>query len=638
MKPLYLVLSLFLSSTVFSQNVLTINGEGVDKQEFLNIYSKNNNNPDLSKEALSEYMELFINYKLKVIEAEALGMDTLPSFVRELKGYRRQLIKPYLTDTTFEKELIEEAYNRMQTEIRAEHILIKIDQDAPPKDTLAVYNKLLKLKKRVDNGESFEKLAKAYSEDPSAKNNGGDLGYFSGMQMVFPFEDAAFTTKIGEVSLPVRTRYGYHIIKVTDKRDAVGKVAASHILIATGSAANEADEIEAKAKIDAIYDRLINGEKFEDLAQKFSDDKGSAKNGGDLGEFGTGKMVEDFENQVYALNVGEYSKPFLTAYGYHIVKLNKRIPVETYDEAKVEITKRLTSDGRANEAKISFLKKLKAEYNYQQNDKNLMAVVKTVTDSIFKGTWKLPKGKWDKVIATWKDNSITQKQFANYLEKEQRPTIVQEREAYVLRIFDVMVYKQLYEYEDSRLEEKYPSFAALMQEYHDGILLFDLTNQQVWSKAVKDSAGLEAFYNNNINNYQWKQRANAVVAKSESADALKKVKKMLKNGQSIAAIDSTLNTVNKLNVRIEEQTVERGKDALIDAAKWKEGKFTSSTADKDNALVYVKKVMPPQAQKLDEIRGIVISDYQNELMDQWVSELRDKYNFEINDSVLYSIK
>ena len=635
-----LFLSIGLALSAQAQVVLTIEGEDISQGEFLSIYAKNNPIPDLSDAALDEYMELFINYKLKVLEAEERGMDTVPSFISELKGYRRQLSKPYLTDTVFEAELLESAYYRMNNEVRANHILMKVDGDASPSDTLKVYNKLLALKKRVDKGENFVKLAKAYSEDPSAKNNGGDLGFFSGMQMVFPFEEAAFTTEIGKTSMPVRTRFGYHLIQVTDKRAAVGKVNASHILIALPPKPTEEFTTEAKQKVDAVYKRLQAGESFEELASKFSDDKSSAKQGGNLGEFGTGKMVEVFESEVYKLDSGQFSKPFLTQYGYHIVKLNKRIPVETFAEAKPEILKRLASDGRAKQAKVSLVNKLKEEYNYSQNDKALAEVVKAVNGNIFKATWKLPKGKWDKVIAEWKDNEYTQRDFGLYLEDVQRETVVQEKDAYVYRIFDVMISKAIYDFEDDRLEEKYPSFDNLMKEYHDGILLFDLTNKEVWSKAVNDSAGLADFFNKHQANYQWKDRASVVVAKSESEEALKKVKKMLKKGNSIAQIDSTLNVDNKLNLRIEEKMIERASVDSKDASNfvWKKGKSTFVKTDNDNVLMYVKNIEPARNKAFDEIRGQVISDYQNELERVWLQELRAKYTFEIHKDVLHSIK
>jgi peptidyl-prolyl cis-trans isomerase SurA len=635
---LFLVFTTLSVSFLSAQTVLTIEGEKIDQSEFLNIYAKNNDNPDLSAAALDEYMELFVNYKLKVLEAKSRGMDTLPSFVKELKGYRKQLAKPYLTDTTFEAEMIEESYQRMTQEVRASHILIKIDNDALPSDTLKAYNKLLAYKKRVEKGESFEKLAKSYSQDPSAKNNQGDLGFFSGMRMVFPFEEAAFNTEIGEMSMPVRTRFGYHLIKVTDKRANPGTVDASHILIGLNPGASAESRKEAKNKISAIFERLTNGESFEELAKKFSEDKNSAKKGGNLGVFGSGKMVESFENQTFALNEGEFSKPFLTDYGFHIVKLNKRIPVQSLAEVKGDIVKRLTSDGRAKQAKISLVNKLKTYYHYEQDDKALASVVKAVNNEIFKGTWKLPKGKWDKIIAKWDENSVTQKDFANYLEKVQRETVRQEKDAYIYRIFNVMINKQIYDYEKGRLEIKYPQFANLMKEYHDGILLFDLTNKEVWKKAVNDSTGLVMFHAAHADDYKWDIRTDVIIAKSENQAQLKLVQKLIKKGVSVSEIDSTLNAENKLNLRIEEKKIEKGQNASVDALKWKAGKFGKYNSDKDYTLVYFKAIEPARNKRLDEVKGIVISDYQSELEKSWIASLRGKYKYEINTKVLHSIK
>lgn len=639
MKKVFLSLfSILFCSVVFGQTVLTVEGENVDQSEFLSIYAKNNENPDLSAAALDEYMELFVNYKLKVLEAKNRGMDTLPTFIRELKGYRKQLAKPYLTDTSFESEMIENAYKRMQMEVRASHILIKVESDATPADTLKAYNKLLGYKKRVEKGESFEKLARAFSQDPSAKNNGGDLGFFSGMRMVYPFEEAAFTTKIGEMSLPVKTRFGYHLIKVTDKRDNPGKVDASHILVGLSPAPSAEEIAEAKTKINAIYDRLEQGESFEDLATKFSEDKSSSKKGGSLGVFGSGKMVENFENETFKLEVGAYSKPFRTAYGFHIVKLNERIPVQPLSEVKGDIVKRLTSDGRAKQAKVSLVNKLKNYYHYKQDDKALAAVVKSVDSKFFKGTWKLPKGKWDKVVAQWDENVITQKDFANHLEKVQRESFEQAIEPYMYRIFDVMVNKRIYDYEKDRLEIKYPNFANLMKEYHDGILLFDLTNQEVWKKAVDDTTGLKMFHASRADNYKWDIRTEVIVAKSENPSQIKLVQKMIKKGASVSDIDSTLNALNKLNVRIEKKMVEKGEDKLLDQLKWKAGKFAKHNTNQDYTLIYFKSIEPARTKRLDEIKGIVISDYQSQLEKEWIESLRNKYSFTVNKEVLHSIK
>ncbi len=282
--------------------LLNVAGNNITKAEFERVYYKNNNKENSNDEkSVREYLDLYINYKLKVKEAEALKMDTAQAFIDELAGYRKQLAQPYLTDKDVNDNLIKEAYDRLQKDVKASHILLKLNPDALPKDTLAAYNRIMKIREKLLKGADFAKMARDSSEDPSAKENSGDLGYFTGMQMVYPFETAAYTTKVGQISMPVRTRFGYHLIKVDDIRPAVGEIHAAHIMIRCTSTDADSIQKEAKRKIDEINGKLKAGAKFEDMVTQYSDDKGSVSNGGILPWFGTGKMVPEFEKAAFAL-------------------------------------------------------------------------------------------------------------------------------------------------------------------------------------------------------------------------------------------------------------------------------------------------------------------------------------------------
>ncbi len=302
--------------------LMTIAGTPVTKAEFEKVYRKNNSKEGAyDMKDVREYLELYINYKLKVKEAEEEKLDTSQTFINELKGYRKQLAQPYMTDKEVSEGLIQEAYDRMQQDVRASHILLNLSPDALPKDTLAVYNRAIKIRDMILKGADFEKMARDSSNDQSAKENGGDLGYFTGMQMVYPFETAAYTTKPGQISMPVRTKFGYHIIKVMDVREAQGEIKVAHIMIKSASTSPDSVTKQAQSKIDEIYQKLNAGEKFEDLAAKFSDDKGSAKNGGVLPPFGTGRMVPEFEKAAFGLKKdNDFSAPVKTSYGWHIIQ------------------------------------------------------------------------------------------------------------------------------------------------------------------------------------------------------------------------------------------------------------------------------------------------------------------------------
>ena len=317
-----MLLNINLGFAQGNEVVLEVNGKPVYKQEFLQIYLKNNNNPKYDKQSIDEYLELYKKFKLKVAEAEYLKYDTLSKLKKELEGYRKTLSNSYLIDKEQNNKLVEEAYNRLQKEIRASHILINIRSNSPA-DTLSSFNKLQEIRNKIIKGEDFNKMAKEYSEDPSASYNNGDLGFFTAFQMVYPFEDAAYKLNIGEISPIIKTKFGYHLIKLTDQRAARGIMKASHIMISAKKDAST-EEIElARKKINEIYEKLKKGENFEDLAINFSDDPGSSDKGGKLPEFGSGsntRMVMDFENECFNLKQnGDYSKPFQTEFGFHIV-------------------------------------------------------------------------------------------------------------------------------------------------------------------------------------------------------------------------------------------------------------------------------------------------------------------------------
>jgi peptidyl-prolyl cis-trans isomerase SurA len=325
MKLFKTLLLILFVSTAFSQNneILKIDDQVVNKSEFEQIYWKNKKEKIATKEDLDEYIELFINFKLKVISAEELGLDTTKKFIDELSGYRNQLEKPYLTDTLITESLINEAYYRTINEINASHIMVKLGPNPNPSDTLKAYNKISSFLESINSGElSFEKIAEESSEDPYAKTNAGNLGYFNAFKMIYSFENAAYKTPIGDLSKPIRTRYGYHLVRPNFTRKAMGKVKTSHIMITTNQKLPNNNKITSE-KINTIYNDLNNGTlSFEELANKFSEDRKSAKNGGEIGWISSGGNVyPEFEKTVFSLTKnGDFSKPFKTPNGWHIVK------------------------------------------------------------------------------------------------------------------------------------------------------------------------------------------------------------------------------------------------------------------------------------------------------------------------------
>ncbi len=343
-KTVIFLFSFLISNLLFGQSepvVMEVDGQAVTKAEFLQIYLKNNNDPKYDKASLDDYMELFTKFKLKVAEAEAQGYDTVPKLKRELEGYRKQLALPYLIDSAENKELVKQAYNRLKKEIRASHILIKVGTNAPSADTLKAYNRLLELKERIEKGEDFALVAKSKnsSQDPSVMSNGGDLGYFTAFQMVYPFEEAAYRTEIGKVSMPFRTKFGYHILKVTDSRPARGTIRVAHLMVTAPKETSDSEISKAEKKINEIYDKLkdsVTDESWERMVKKYSDDRSSTAKAGELPVFGSGsaqRMVPTFEDGAFSIkNDGDISLPIRTDYGYHIIRRLEWNDIKPFDK------------------------------------------------------------------------------------------------------------------------------------------------------------------------------------------------------------------------------------------------------------------------------------------------------------------
>jgi len=654
LSVLVIVSCLTSKAQVSSDEVLmTIAGKRIYVSEFLNIYQKNNvKGETIDKKSLDEYLDLFINFKLKVKQAEELGLDTMASFRTELNGYREQLAKPYFTDEATLNRLILEAYEREKTDIRASHIFFRLTPDATPADTAIAYKKALAAREKLMKGASFESVAVEFSEDPSAKDreatqqhpflkgNRGDLGFFAVFDMVYAFENGAWNTEVGSVSPPVRTEYGYHLIKVTARRPALGKVTVAHIFLAIPKNATTEDSARVQKRIDSVYAKLTAGASFEDLVKTYSDDKGSAAKGGVLPAFGVNRMVPEFVEAIYSLdNTGDYTKPILTTYGWHIVKLVERKTQKPLEEEKSELKQRIMKDNRGDQTRQVVIARIRNEYGVTENPDARKAFYSVVTDSIFLGKWRaaLANDLTGMIIKVGK-MTFLQKDFADYLSSTQRKQEKQSIEAYVDKKYSEFLDESLLKWENSQLELKYPEFKALMGEYRDGILLFDLTDQKVWSKAVKDTVGLEAFYQKNKNNYKWDTRLDASIYTITDAKAVQKVKNFIKSGLSDNDLLKEVNTDSVQVVTVESGKFSRKDNKLIDSIPWTPGFSNDIVKTGTTVFVNVQKILKPQIKELNEARGLITADYQNYLEKEWIASLRAKYPVEVKKDVLAKIK
>ncbi len=647
-KKLLLVLGIFLALGAKAQQdpvLMEIDGKSVTKSEFLQIYLKNNPDPKYDKASLDEYMELFKRFKLKVAEAEALGYDTIPKLKKELEGYRKQLALPYLVDSAKNEALVREAYDRTRNEVRASHILIRVEPNASPEDTLAAYNKIMGLKKRIEKGEDFAAVAKGKygSEDPSASNNGGDLGYFNAFQMVYPFEDAAFNTPVGTVSEPFRTRFGYHIVKVTDKRKARGTIKTAHLMVATPKTATPEDITNAEKKINELYDKLMAGEKWDDLVREHSDDPSSSQKGGELPAFGTGtttRMVPAFEDVAFALkNDGDISKPVKTEYGYHIIKRLEWNDVKAFDGMKKELQNKVNRDERSKKTQSSFVERLKVEYKYQdKSKKGLKWFVKNVDTTYYSGKWNADKLKSNKTMFVLDGKNFGQQDFADYMEKNYRGVRKDANDVVVKQQYKAWEKDAILAYEESKLAGKYPEFKALITEYHDGILLYEIMTDKVWNKAMKDTVGLKAYFEENRSKYMWGNRVDAVIYECTNEKIADQVYKMIQNDtiNSKHVLD-VINKDSELNLRVRTNKFDTETTSYIKGKNLNDGINKPYELDGKFFVVKVNEKLAPKTKEFNEAKGAATSDYQNYLEKAWLEELAKKHTIKVNESVLYSV-
>lgn len=562
--------------------LMTINGEPVMLSEFLYIYEKNNQETSLEKKSKEEYLDLFINFKLKVTEAIAQGVDTTEAFKKELAGYRAQATPKYMQDNEAVDSLVELSYNRQANVRRAAHIAIQCPANA---DSVAEAEALAKInlarervttgvEKKVKKGrkwitvrepEAFDNVAREMTEDPAGKENGGELGWIQVFRYVYPFEEAVYNTPVGGVTEVFRSPYGFHIALVEEER-AFEEVHAAHIMKMTPRG-GEATAGQAKKDIDSLYQVVLAGADFAEVASANSDDKGSAMRGGDLGWFGRGMMVQPFEDITFGMQPGEMSEPFATRFGWHFVKLYEKRGIQPLDSVRNQLLMQVKRDVRYQEADKSFIKKTRAEYN-------------------------LPAEMSDEEVKA---------------------------------------------YADAHLEEKHADLRNLVREYHDGILLFDVSLREVWDKANKDTEGLAAYFKAHKKAYTWDEpryKGYMIYAKNEAAaKAAKQIIKSANADSIMSYIDQRINVDSVQYVKVEQGLWTAGKNAAVDKYGFKNKTAEYTASEEFPVVVPVGKVLKAP-QEYTDVRSQVTTDYQDYLEEQWIATLREKYPVVVNEEVL----
>lgn len=637
--------ALFVAAQDKKATLFTVAGQPVSVGDFEYVYTKNNinNQADYSEKSLRDYLNLYENFRLKVKEAEAMKLDTIASLKNELEGYRKQLAKSYLTDKEISDQLIREAYDHLSKEIDVSHILVRLDENANPADTAAAYKKIMDIKKRLNKGEDFGTLAIQFSEDPSAKQNKGDIGYFTAFMTVYPFEAAAYQLKPGEVSNPVRTQFGYHLIKMNNMRKAQGDIHVAQLLLKFLPEMTDADKAAVKTKIDKIYSDLQSGAiKWEDAVAQFSEDRATKDKNGELQWFGTGKMLPEYEAAAFGIaKDGDLAKPIQTKLGWHIIKRLEKREIPPFDEIKNDLKKRVERDSRSSVAKNKLIDRIKRENNFQVFELNKNIYLSTADSSVLSNSFntKAMENLNNTVLFKLAGNEYKGDAFTSFLSKNVRRRNDKSKDALMNEYFEAWVDMACLNYEETQLENKKPDFKNLMQEYRDGILLFELTDRMVWGKALKDTVGLQAFYEQNKTKYMWPERAEAEIFNCSTKKVADAAYKMAQKGKSASDIQAKLNKdAAKGKVSVITKKFEKEEYDVVDKAGWKVGiSPLKMNADSTYQFVYTRRIVQPEPKTLKEAKGFVVSDYQQALESSWLADLKNKYPIILNESVFRSL-
>lgn len=657
--------------------IIEIGDEKIRQSEFMKSF--NQSNTELSKmseadkrNALKEYVYLYTNFRLKIKAALDERYDTASSFEKEYSVYRDEIAAPYLIDSQSLENIMQEVYRRNQQAVRASHIMVALPRNPSPEDTLKAYNKAMDIyAKAIEKGADFKKLAIAFSEDPSVKThesrnsdktiegNGGDLGYFSVFDMVLPFEDAAYGLEIGEISKPVRSEYGYHIIKLVDKVNIYGKTSIQHIWVGSVS---ERDSARMLSVINDAYRRLNAGEDFNKVVQDCSEDRRSLPVNGLLEDVPAKRMVPEYVKEISKLKVGEYSQPFKTKYGWHIIKVVKKDTIPPLDDMRAFYKQRISRDQRSKQPQNVFVENMKEKYTFVNHNVDSKVAFDelraTVTDSVFKRTWELPTLQNGSLPAfTIGNKTYTVNDFAKYINDSQRRLRIRRKnlDEYYQEIYDYFVNDKIIEYADSKLEQEYPEFNEMVEEYRNGLLIFAYNDSKVWSKAILDTVGLKEFYavesiKHDINNpehakYFWGNRADIMTVAVMDSNCVEKSKAMkvveknaFKEGMSKEEMTKLVEKkVNKKKCSLANPIFVRTimvekENEIIKPEQFKKGIYKGTNQrSMGYVIVIVRGIKDPELKSLRDARGYYINDYQNYLEENLIKELRSKYKVVVHE-------
>lgn len=613
---------------------MTINGKQIKLSEFEYLYHKNNQQ-QVEKETLDQYVERFVLYKQKVADAEAAGIDTTLAFVKEFEGYQKDLAAPYMTeDTTYKWQLISEAYDRYKKELDIDHFMLPVGPT--PEANAPGLARMDSIRNCVLKGESWEDLANRYSSDPSKQRNHGHYGYVSSGMFPYDFENVVYNTPVGEVSQPFVTQFGIHMIRVNNMRER-NDARAEHILKLFPQNVTEEQKAAIKVKIDSIYELLKAGANFEDMARAESQD-GSAKRGGDLGWFGRGRMVQPFEDIAFSLADGAISEPFETRYGYHIIKKVAH-GIAPLNELRPAIENAISRDGRLDQIEKRHNEELKAKYNYRLDPSfEAMLINELAASGRLDSAFAIENIKNNKspLFTYGNKESVPVRALMPQLNLKNAIIDVTKAKEYILSKVDVLAKDALTDYNARELVKSNPEYRNLLNEYRDGMLLFEISNRRVWKAAAKDTLGLERYYAENRGKYTWDEpHFKGIILSAKNDSVMNLVKADLKTMAAESMTDA-LHEKYGNEIRMERMVVKKGENQFADYLAFHVGDKPERKGY--NEFMILEGGIINQPEEMADVRGAVTSDYQDVLEQTWKDELAKRYPAKIDKKVLKQVK
>ncbi len=579
--------------------------------------------------AYEDFLARYVDFRLKVLQARDLGLADDPEIRREINEYREQLAKPYLLERAVLEDIVRDLYEKQKEEIRASHILVRVDENAAPEDTLRAYERLAAVRDSVLAGADFGEMAVRHSEDPSAVQNQGDLSYFTGGRMIHAFEEQAYGTPIGEVSDVFRTSFGYHILQVHDRRPAVPEIQASHILIRLDANASAADSAEARALAESLKQRIAAGEDFATLARQYSDDEASGARGGDLGFFSRGRMVAPFSDAAYALEeIGDVSDVVETRFGYHLILLTGRQEPRTYEEAYQDIKQLAERLPRTAVRRQAVGRAFRDEVGTRLDSALVRrAVAAYPADTLLRHA---VMGRFDtygdSTFAAIGDSTFFLGALADYI-RGLRLAISTDQQAQLFDLADDYLNEKAVELAAYRLEERDPQFRRIMEDYEDGVLLFRISEDSVWTAAAQDSLGLARYFEAHAERYRFPERRRVVGFYSRNDSLLQAVASGLDEGLTPAALQARFAEAEAA-VQIDTVYVSREADSVFDRAlALNEGQRTPILPYQSRqAVLYLDGIEAPRPMRFDEARAQALADFQDALDAALRERLRERYD------------